>query len=131
MEGVMTPPRFSHAAVVLNNGQVLLTGGATLSGPEGANNSVTAISSAELYTPNVLVPAPALFSLSGDGQGAIWHADTGKIASSDQPATAGDALSMYTTSLAQGGVIPPQVTIGGRLAQVLYVGGAPGYPGYN
>jgi uncharacterized protein (TIGR03437 family) len=38
---------------------------------------------------------------------------------------------MYTTSLAEGGVIPPQVTVGGRLAQVLYFGDAPGYPGYN
>jgi uncharacterized protein (TIGR03437 family) len=38
---------------------------------------------------------------------------------------------MYTTSLAQGGVIPPQVTIGGQLAQVLYFSDAPGYPGYN
>lgn len=112
--GFMTTPRFSHAAVMLNNGQVLLTGGATSSGPEGPNNSVTAISSAELYTPNVLVSALALFSISGDGQGqgAIWHATTGQVASSGAPAVAGEALSMYTTSLAEGGVIPPQVIAG-------------------
>ena len=37
---------------------------------------------------------------------------------------------MYTTSLAAGGVIPPQVAVGGQLAGVLYFGAAPGYPGY-
>jgi uncharacterized protein (TIGR03437 family) len=87
---------------------------------------------AELYTPAMLVPAPALFSLGGDGrgQGAIWHATTGEIASASSPSVAGEVLSMYTTSLADRGVIPPQVAIGGRLAEVLYYGSAPGYPGY-
>src|SRR5262249_37750227 len=80
-----------------------------------------------------LVPAPALLSTSGDGkgQGAIWHAQTGQIATADNPAAAGEALSMYTTSLADGSGITPQVIVGGRLAQVLYFGSAPGYPGYD
>jgi uncharacterized protein (TIGR03437 family) len=52
------------------------------------------------------------------------------VASATNPAVAGEALSLYTTSLVDGGVIPPQVSIGGRLAQVLYFG-ASGYPGYN
>src|SRR5260370_454508 len=42
----------------------------------------------------------------------------------------GEVLSMYTTSVVDGGVMPPQVSVGGRLAQVLYFGAAPGYPGY-
>jgi uncharacterized protein (TIGR03437 family) len=73
-----------------------------------------------------------LFSLSGygRGQGAIWYAQTGQIASSDNPAVAGEALSMYTTSLVEGGMIPPQIALGGQLAEVLYFG-ASSYPGYN
>ena len=33
--------------------------------------------------------------------------------------------------LAEGGLVPPQIAIGGKLAQILYFGAAPGYPGYN
>ena len=132
LTGSMTLPRLSHAAVVLNNGQLLITGGQLSSPPEGPTRSFVGSSSAELYTPTVLVPAPALFSLSGDGrgQGAIWRATTGEIASSSSRAIAGEVLSMYTTSLVDDGVIPPQVSIGGRLAQVLYFG-ASGYVGFN
>ena len=37
---------------------------------------------------------------------------------------------MYVTGLAEGGTIPPQLSVGGQMAQVLYFGDAPGYPGY-
>ena len=116
--GNMTAPRFGHTATLLKDGKVLIAGG-----PQ---------SSAELYTPSVLAASPVLLSLSGDGrgQGAIWRPATGQIASSANPATAGDVLSMYTNSLFEGGVIPPQVAIGGKLAEILYFGDAPGYPGY-
>jgi hypothetical protein len=126
--GNMTARRAYHSATVLNGGRVLITGGVQPVGTVGMS-----LSSAEIYTPPVLIPTPALFSMSGDGrgQGAIWHAQTGQIASADNPAVAGEALSIYTTSLADGSVIPPQVPVGGRLAQVLYFGAAPGYPGYS
>jgi uncharacterized protein (TIGR03437 family) len=39
-------------------------------------------------------------------------------------------LSLYTTGLLKGGVIPPQVVVGRQLAEILYFGDAPGYPGY-
>ena len=130
----MTSARYYHTATLLNSGQVLITGGTATAGGSQTSlgDPLNAVSSAELYTPSLLVPAPVLFSLSGDGQGqgAIWHATTGEIASPSTSAVAGESLSMYTTSLLDGGVIPPQVAIGGQLAEVLYFG-ASGYPGYN
>jgi hypothetical protein len=121
---VETQSEEGHRATLLPDGTVLLTGGFRCCG--------ASIDTAELYTPATLVSAPVLFSVSGNGQGqgAIWHAQTGRIASADNPAVAGEALSMYTTSLAVGGVIPPQIAVGGRLAEILYFG-ASSYPGYN
>ena len=123
--GAMTGPRDLHTATLLNDGSVLIAGGSSLFPYSTA--------SAELYHPPVLVSPPLLFSLSGEakGQGAIWHATTGQAASSSNPAVAGKSLSMYTSNLIEGGVIPPQVAIGGRLAEVLYFGDAPGYAGYS
>jgi hypothetical protein len=118
--GNMTTGRQAHTATLLPDGKVLIAGGASTS-------------SAEIYKPPLLQAGPELFSLSGGGrgQGAIWHALTGQVASPGTPAVAGEALSMYTTSLRDGSVIPPQVFIGGRMAEILFFGNAPGYPGFN
>jgi uncharacterized protein (TIGR03437 family) len=114
----MTKVRVNHTATLLLDGTVLIADGST--------------TPAEIYHPVQPVPAPMLFSLGGDaqGQGAIWDAATGQIASADNPAIAGETLAMYTTSLVEGGAVPPQVSVGGRLAGILYFGDAPGYPGY-
>jgi hypothetical protein len=121
----MATPRCWHTATLLNNGQVLVAGGFTM-------NQYVTTASAELYHPATVLPTPALFSLAGNGQGqgAIWNATTGQIASSQNPASAGEILSMYTTNLIEGGAIPPQAAVGGQLAEILYFGDAPGYPGY-
>jgi len=118
--GDMTTGRIEPTATLLLDGTVLILGGDI------------SMSSAEIYHPAQPVPAPVLFSLAGGGlgEGAIWHAVTGQVVSADNPATAGEALSMYTTSLIEGGAIPPQVAVGGQLGEILYFGDAPGYPGY-
>ena len=127
--GSMAQAREEHTATLLNDGRVLLAGGVVYG---GINVFYGGTASAELYTPTVLVPAPRLFSLSGDGegQGAIWDSTTGLVPSPVMPAVAGEILSMYTSGLSEGNVIPPQVSIGGRLAQILYFGDAPGWPGF-
>jgi len=89
------------------------------------------VSSAEVYRPDVLVPAPSLLSVSGDGdrQGAIYHAGTSYVAGREDPAVAGDEVDILCTGLSAGAGIAPQVAIGGRVAEIVSVGDAPGVPG--
>jgi hypothetical protein len=128
--GSMTTPRETHTATVLRDGRVLVAGGASYGGIGMFGGS---LASAELYSPNVLVPAPALISLSGDGhgQGAIFHAGTTHLAGAEDPATAGENLDISCTGLTIDSAIPPQVAIGGRMAAVQMVRQAPGVPGVN
>ena len=72
-----------------------------------------------------LVSEPLLLSTSADGkgQGAILHAGTSQVVSSANPAIAGEILEIYCQGLIDGGVVAPQVYIGGRLAQLRYWGG--------
>ena len=81
-------------------------------------------SSTEIYHPPVLVPAPLLLTLSGgtSGPGAVLHAGTARVVSSNDPAVAGELLEIYCTGLADGGAVPPIIAIGGRAAEVLYFG---------
>jgi hypothetical protein len=112
-----------HAATLLPDGTVLLSGGFRCCG--------ITIAGAEIYHPALLMASPVLFSLSGSTQGAILHASTQQLVSRDNPAVAGEAIEIYGTGLIDDAVIPPQVSVGGLMAQVLFFGNAPGYDGLN
>ena len=113
-----------HTATLLPDGTVLLSGGWRCCG--------YSVATSEIYHPPVLTPSPVLFSVSADRQGAILHASSHQLVSSGNPAVAGEALEIYGRLYgSDGSVIPPQVAIGGRMAEVLFFGNAPGYAGLN
>ena len=124
---MLTGQAIGRVHTLLPEGNVLISGGWICCG------TGSTIASAEIYHPAVLVPAPVLLSLSGDGQGqgAIQHSGTSRIASATDPAVAGEYLTIYGTGLLDGSVIPPQVSIGGRLAEILFFGKSPGFDGLN
>ena len=115
----MSTAREIHTATLLDDGRVLVAGGDSYGGIGIYNGSRA---SAELYVPDVLVPSPALIALSGkgEGQGAIFHAGTSHVAGPDDPAIAGELLDVSCSGLDGRSVIPPQVSIGGRLAQIVW-----------
>jgi hypothetical protein len=129
--GNMAARRELHTATLLTDGTVLIAGGLTFT--YLAPVPYVYLASADLYTPAVSIPAPVLLSISGDGrsQGAILHADTHQVVSASKPAIAGEYLEIYLTGLTDGSAIPPQLSIGGRMAEIVFFGKAPGFAGLN
>ena len=127
--GNMAIARSGHTATLLADGRVLITGGVSYGGIGIFGGS---LASAELYTPDALVPAPVLLSLSGDGrgQGAIFHAGTRYVATPDDPAIADEEIDITCTGLSDS-VFAPRVAIGGRIGPVLSITRAPNLPGVN
>jgi WD40 repeat protein len=117
--------RYGHSATLLPDGTVLVAGG-------GCGDCV-ASATADIYRPAVVRPAAALLSAPGEtgSGGAILHAESHQEVTVNNPAIAGEALEIYGSGLIEGSVVAPQVTIGGRLAQVLYFGSAPDVNGVS
>jgi hypothetical protein len=123
--GKLNTPRGDHTATLLPDGTVLVCGGTEA--PAWAT-----LSSAEIYHPSTTISAPVLSSLpDGSSQGAVLHAGTSDLATAAHPAAPGEILEVYGSGLLEGSVIPPQLSIGGHLAEVLWFGNAPGFPGLN
>jgi hypothetical protein len=116
----MAEAREIQTATLLQDGRVLMAGGATFGATGPCCRS---LASAELYTPGMLVPPPAIR--------AIFHGRTFHQVGREDPAVSGEALDIECTGLAADAVIPPQVAIGGRLAQLLRFDKAPDSPGVS
>jgi hypothetical protein len=127
--GSLTIAREGHTATLLADGRVLMTGGTSYGGIGIFGGS---LDSAELYTPDALVPAPRLVSLSGDGrgQGAIFHAGTTDVVTPDDPTAAGEEIDISCTGLSDS-VFAPRVLVGGRQATVLSIAKANNPAGVN
>jgi hypothetical protein len=127
--GNMIASRGQPAAPLLPDGTTLLAAG--FGGVPPIPGQAPG-ASAEIFHPANPIKSPALFTTS-NGQAVVWNSATGALVASGGayvPAQAGDILSTYTNNLIKGGVIPPQISVGGKAAKILYFGDAPGYPGY-
>jgi hypothetical protein len=122
---MLTHREEGFTATLLPDGSVLMSGGWICCG--------YSIATAEIYHPAVFVSSPVLFSPSRDerGPGAILHASTHQSVSGDNPAVAGEVVEIYGTGFVDGSRMPPQVAIGGRLAEILYFGKASGFLGQD
>ena len=115
--GSMTTSRYGHSATLLDNGDVLIVGGMSYTGPSPVGGFIeTSTASAELYHASTASPAPALFpAAAGEtGQGIVWHAATGQLASPQNPVVAGEILSMYAAGFGRGWRMHPAAGCGRR-----------------
>jgi hypothetical protein len=114
-----------HSATLLVDGRVLIAGG--LSAEDGASS---VLASAELYDPATGTCCYRFLGMARE-QAQSCTARRNKWCHQPIPRRLGEAIEVYGTDLIDGALIPPQVAIGGRAAEVLFFGKAPGYLGLN
>jgi hypothetical protein len=121
--------RREHTSTLLNDGSVLLVGGMFWNGPplSPSASCCTPLASAEVYRPLTVPRRPELYTSSGGRQGAILHAGSARLVSSTDPAEPGEVVEIYGAGLLDRGAITPQLSIGGKVAEVLWFGNAPAY----
>jgi len=80
------------------------------------------------FSAKIVAAAPGIFTVSnGTGQAAANNAD-GTANSTTNPIERGDIIVLYATGEGQN-IESISLTIGGNLAELLYAGHAPGFPG--
>jgi hypothetical protein len=121
--------RREHTSTLLNDGSVLLAGGMFWNGPplSPSGSCCIPLASAEIYRPLTVPRRPELYTSSGGREGAILHAGSAKPVSSTDPAAPGQVVEVYGAGLLDRGAIPPLLSVGGKIAEVLWFGNAPGY----
>ena len=79
---------------------------------------------------SVLVTGPCCHRMANNGRAQFFtRARRGSLHPPPLPLL--EDLGGYYTSLVNESAIPPQVAVGGRMAEIVYFGEAPGLPGMN
>ena len=150
--GNMTTTRSRHTATLLAKGKVLIAGGGTLTAEIYDPSTDTFAPTGNMtrwhlqgglqgwrigQTATLLPDGRVL--ITGAGSAELYDPMTETFRTIGPMTTRGASATLLNTGkvllmgagLIESGVVPPHITIGGRLAEILYFGKAPGFAGVN